>query len=143
MEKNVLKFLNIQLTKLNKNEAEKLFDYCLNNLFFDNQKIPSNHGHKIGFQLIAKLNPNLSINLQKVKSIIKNKLILIFFKYNEKINANRHRHQRLLIALWALGQFGYYNIQNGLKIWFESMHAQLNIKGCANFIIIYLNNLLE
>lgn len=71
MEKSVLKFLNIQLTKLNKIDAEKLFDFCLNNLFFDNQKIPSNHGHKIAFQLISKLNPNLSINLEKVKTKFK------------------------------------------------------------------------
>ncbi|RNA36595.1 transmembrane protein -like [Brachionus plicatilis] len=128
MEKNVLKFLNIQLTKLNKADAEKLFDYCLNSLFVDNQKVPSNHGHKIAFQLIAKLNPNLSINLEK---------------FNETVNANKHRHQRVLIALWALGQFGYYNFQTGLNIWFDSMLSQLNIKGCSNFIIIYLSNLLE
>lgn len=128
LDKSVLKFLNTNLSKLNKTDAEKLFDYFLNALFLDNQKVPSNHGHKIGFQLIAKLNQNLLVNLQKS---------------NEVLNANKHRHQRLLISLWALGQFGYYNLSNGLKIWFNVMLPQLNTKGCSSYVVTYLHSLFQ
>ncbi|CAF0829529.1 unnamed protein product [Brachionus calyciflorus] len=128
LEKNVLKFLNGYFSKMKMSDAEKLFEYCLTSLFIDNQKVPATHGFKIAFQLIAKFNPNLLINLNKT---------------NEVINANKHRHQRLLISLWALGQFGYYNLSNGIKIWFDSMLPQINVKGCSNFVITYLHNILQ
>ncbi len=56
---------------------------------------------------------------------------------------NKHRHQKCLIALWALGQTGFYNLSNGINVWFEIMLPMINVKNCTNYVVGYLPKLFE
>jgi len=110
MDKKLLKLLNGSLNSLNKTEAEKLFEFCFNELF--NDKHNSTHGFKLFICLLAK--PVQALYLKNLA------------KYQEQLNNNKHRHQRALIALWALGQAGYYNLLNGIKSnYFKFMSIEL------------------
>lgn len=101
LDKSVLKFFNGYISKLNRSDSENLFEYCFKTLFSESSKTVSNHGYKVVIQLIVKQMSNFSTNNLP--------------KYNEILNANKHRHQRLLIALWSLAQIGYYNLSSGIK----------------------------
>lgn len=103
MDKKLLKILNGSITTLNKFEAEKLFEFCFNELF--NDKHNSTHGFKLFICLLAK-----PVQAMYLKNLA---------KYQEQLNNNKHRHQRALIALWALGQPGYFNLLNGIKSQFH------------------------
>ena len=99
LERKVYEFLNTQISKLSRVEPEKLFESCFEALF--SEKSNSNHGYKIYIQLVVRKWPNLCINN--------------LTKYLDHMNNNKHRHQRCLLALWALGQPGYYHLLNGIK----------------------------
>jgi hypothetical protein len=127
LEKGVLTFLKANISKLSHQDCEKLFESCFDALF--SEKSNSNHGYKIFIQLVVRIAPNLCINNLS--------------KYQEHISNNKHRHQRCLLALWALGQPGYYNLLNGIKIWFHCIMPFIGMKSCTSYAVSYLHGLLE
>jgi len=130
LDKKLEKFLNNLVAKLKKPDAESVFDYCLNEIVKnDNPKVVSNHGLRIFIQLLLKHNQSI--------------LIANLAKYSELINVNRHRHQRVLLALWALSHAGYLNLTNGITIWFETMLPLIGVKHFSVYISTYLYALFK
>lgn len=130
LDRKIEKFLNNIISKLKRVEFEIVFDYCLNEIIKnENPKIQSNHGLRMFMQLLIKHNPNIVLaNLTKTFELI----------YH-----NRHRHQRILIAVWSLAQAGYLNLINGFTIWFEIMLPLINIKHFNMYVASYLQVLLD
>ena len=128
LDKKLVKFYNGILTKLTKSDSEVLFDACFESLFLE--KSTSNHGYRIVSQLLAKHLPSLlnSNNLTK---------------YYNTILANKHKPQRCLLAMWSLGQFGYYNLTAGVRVWYECMLPFVTLKNAPNFIVTYLNAIFQ
>ena len=122
LEKRVHKFLSTQISKLTKVDQEKLFEFCFAELFVESSKRESYHGYKLYLQVLSKQLPYLFMNnLQKVSHLIfpfysfGNFIFLNHLQYQDIINENKHRHQKCLIALWALGQAGIANVSSGIK----------------------------
>lgn len=129
LEKRVHKFLSTQIAKLNKVDQEKLFEFCFAELFVESSKRESYHGYKLYLQVLSKQLPYLFMNnLQK---------------YQDIINENKHRHQKCLIALWALGQAGIANVSSGIKVWFDCMLPLISVKSCTVFVASYLQNIFD
>lgn len=131
LEKKLEKFMNNLICKLKRPEAEFVFEYCLTEIIKnDNPKVLSNHGNRIFIQLLIKANQNILMsNLMKTAA--------------ELLSANRHRHQRIMLALWALSQAGFYSLTNGLTIWFELMLPLMNVKHFTVYISSYLHALFS
>lgn len=124
LDKKIEKFLTNIVGKLKRSEAEYVLEYCFNEIIKnENPKVLSNHGLRIFIQLLLKQNQNLLMNNLP--------------KTAELIHANRHRHQRIMLALCALSQAGFMNLTNGLKIWFDVMLPLMNVKHYS----IYISNL--
>lgn len=130
LDKKIEKFLNNLVFKLKRSDTEHVFEYCLNEIIRnENPKVLSNHGLRIFIQLLLKHNPSLMMtNLGKT---------------TELLFANRHRHQRIMLALWSLSQAGYLSLSNGLRIWFEAMLPLISIKHYSVYISDYLYVLFE
>lgn len=130
LDKKVEKFLNGLLSKLKKSDTELVFNHCLDELIKnENPKISSNHGHRIFVQMLTKHNKNIAMkNLTKI---------------TELIYANRHRHHRIMLALWSLSQPGYHDLTNGMTIWFDAMLPLITIKQYTLYVANYLQNLFD
>lgn len=115
LDKKIEKFLNNIIGKLKRADAEYVLEYCLNEIIKnENPKVLSNHGLRIFMVLLLKQNHNLFMNNLS--------------KTAELIHANRHRHQRVMLALCAFSQAGFLNLNNGLKLWFEVMLPLIAVK---------------
>lgn len=130
VDKKLIKFYNGVITKLNRADSETLFDFCFESLFNESAKSVSNHGYRIVIQLLVKHSYNLLLSSNLIK-------------YANIINSNKHKPTRCLIAMWALGQFGYYNLLNGVRLWYECMLPFVNIKNCGNYVVSYLSAIFQ
>lgn len=130
LDKKLEKFLNNLVSKLKKSDFEYVFDYCLNEIIKnENPRVLSNHGLRIFIQLLVKQNHEISlVSLRKT---------------SELIYANRHKHQRIMLALWSLSQIGFFDLVNGMTIWFEVMFPLINMKQYQSYITSYLPVLFE
>lgn len=129
LDKKIEKFFNNLINKLKRADSESVFDFCMNAIFADNPKVLSHHGFIMFIQLLLRQTPNLLANN--------------YSKCIDLINTNRHRYQRVLIALRALSQVGYTSLCDGIKLWFEIMLPLISIKSCSHFIATYLYYLFE
>lgn len=130
LDKKLEKFLNNLVSKLKKSDYEYVFDYCLNEIIKnENPRVLSNHGLRIFIQLLLKHNHGISLASLR--------------KTGELIYANRHKHQRIMLALWSLSQIGFYDLANGMTIWFEVMFPLIGMKQFQSYITSYLLVLFE
>lgn len=130
LEKKLEKFLNNLVSKLKKSDYEYVFDYCLNEIIKnENPRVLSNHGLRIFIQLLVKHNNTISL--------------MSLRKTAELIYANRHKHQRINLALWALSQIGFHDLANGMTIWFEVMFPLIGMKQFQTYITSYLPALFD
>uniref|UniRef100_A0A8C7EHN5 Transmembrane protein 214 n=1 Tax=Nothoprocta perdicaria TaxID=30464 RepID=A0A8C7EHN5_NOTPE len=63
-------------------------------------------------------------------------------KYLELLRSHQNRPAKCLSILWALGQTGFTDLAEGLKVWLAVMLPVLGIKALSPFAVAYLERLL-
>uniref|UniRef100_A0A673U5Q5 Transmembrane protein 214 n=1 Tax=Suricata suricatta TaxID=37032 RepID=A0A673U5Q5_SURSU len=86
------------------------------------------HGYRICIQAILQDKPRIATtNLGK---------------FLELLRSHQSRPAKCLTIMWALGQPGFTNLTEGLKVWLGIMLPVLGIKSLSPFAIAYLDRLL-
>uniref|UniRef100_G1NVD5 Transmembrane protein 214 n=1 Tax=Myotis lucifugus TaxID=59463 RepID=G1NVD5_MYOLU len=109
---------------------ELFFDHCLFTMLQELDKTPgeSLHGYRICIQAILQDKPKIATtNLGK---------------FLELLRSHQNRPAKCLTIMWALGQAGFANLTEGLKVWLGIMLPVLGIKSLSPFAIAYLDRLL-
>ncbi|XP_007937060.1 transmembrane protein 214 [Orycteropus afer afer] len=110
---------------------ELFFDHCLFTMLQELDKTPgeSLHGYRICIQAILQDRPKIATtNLGK---------------FLELLRSHQSRPAKCLTIMWALGQAGFANLTEGLKVWLGIMMPVLGIKSLSPFAIAYLDRLLR
>ncbi|OPJ79328.1 cytosolic carboxypeptidase-like protein 5 isoform A [Patagioenas fasciata monilis] len=63
-------------------------------------------------------------------------------KYLEVLRSHQNRPAKCLTVLWALGQAGFADLHEGLKVWLGVMLPVLGIKTLSPYAVSYLDRLL-
>ncbi|NXX10270.1 TM214 protein, partial [Podargus strigoides] len=109
---------------------ELFFDHCLYTMLQELDKTPgeSLHGYRICIQALLLDRPRIATtNLGK---------------YLEVLRSQQHRPAKCLTVLWALGQAGFTDLHEGLKVWLGVMLPVLGIKSLSPYAVAYLDRLL-
>uniref|UniRef100_A0A8C3WL63 Transmembrane protein 214 n=1 Tax=Catagonus wagneri TaxID=51154 RepID=A0A8C3WL63_9CETA len=109
---------------------ELFFDHCLFTMLQELDKTPgeSLHGYRICIQAVLQDKPKIAtVNLGK---------------FLELLRSHQSRPAKCLTIMWALGQAGFANLTEGLKVWLGIMMPVLGIKSLSPFAIAYLDRLL-
>uniref|UniRef100_A0A8C5V5P8 Transmembrane protein 214 n=1 Tax=Microcebus murinus TaxID=30608 RepID=A0A8C5V5P8_MICMU len=86
------------------------------------------HGYRICIQAILQDKPKIATtNLGK---------------FLELLRSHQSRPAKCLTIMWALGQAGFANLIEGLKVWLGIMLPVLGVKSLSPFAIAYLDRLL-
>ncbi|XP_006835272.1 PREDICTED: transmembrane protein 214 isoform X2 [Chrysochloris asiatica] len=86
------------------------------------------HGYRICIQAILQDKPKIATaNLGK---------------FLELLRSHQSRPAKCLTIMWAVGQAGFANLTEGLKVWLGIMMPVLGIKSLSPFAIAYLDRLL-
>ncbi|XP_059749385.1 transmembrane protein 214 [Balaenoptera ricei] len=109
---------------------ELFFDHCLFTMLQELDKTPgeSLHGYRICIQAILQDKPKIAtMNLGK---------------FLELLRSHQSRPAKCLTIMWALGQAGFANLTEGLRVWLGIMLPVLGVKSLSPFAIAYLDRLL-
>nr|XP_032623928.1 transmembrane protein 214 isoform X3 [Chelonoidis abingdonii] len=86
------------------------------------------HGYRICIQAVVLDKPKIAtVNLGK---------------YLELLRSHQNRPMKCLTIMWALGQAGFTDLTEGLKVWLGIMLPVLGIKSLSPYAIAYLDRLL-
>ncbi|XP_071598418.1 transmembrane protein 214 isoform X2 [Heliangelus exortis] len=110
---------------------ELFFDHCIYTMLQELDKTPgeSLHGYRICIQALLLDRPRIAtMNLGK---------------YLEVLRSHQNRPVKCLMVLWALGQAGYTDLHEGLKVWLGVMLPVLGIKALSPYAVAYLDRLLR
>ncbi|XP_010000501.1 PREDICTED: transmembrane protein 214 [Chaetura pelagica] len=106
------------------------FDHCIYTMLQELDKTPreSLHGYRICIQALLLDRPRIAtMNLGK---------------YLEVLRSHQNRPAKCLTVLWALGQAGFADLHEGLKVWLGVMFPVLGIKALSPYAVAYLDRLL-
>ncbi|KAM6432732.1 transmembrane protein 214 [Rhynochetos jubatus] len=109
---------------------ELFFDHCVYTMLQELDRAPgeSLHGYRICIQAVLLDRPKIAtVNLGK---------------YLEVLRSHQNRPAKCLTVLWALGQAGYADLHEGLKVWLGVMLPVLGIKALSPYAVSYLDRLL-
>ncbi|NXV78715.1 TM214 protein, partial [Atlantisia rogersi] len=109
---------------------ELFFDHCIYTMLQELDKTPgeSLHGYRICIQAVLLQRPRIATaNLGK---------------YLEVLRSHQNRPAKCLTVLWALGQAGFTDLHEGLKVWLGIMLPVLGIKSLSPYAVAYLDRLL-
>ncbi|NXT81708.1 TM214 protein, partial [Zapornia atra] len=109
---------------------ELFFDHCIYTMLQELDKTPgeSLHGYRICIQAVLLHRPRIATaNLGK---------------YLEVLRSHQNRPAKCLTVLWALGQAGFADLHEGLKVWLGIMLPVLGIKSLSPYAVAYLDRLL-
>ncbi|XP_075271309.1 transmembrane protein 214 [Opisthocomus hoazin] len=109
---------------------ELFFDHCIYTMLQELDKTPgeSLHGYRICIQAVLLDRPRIATtNLGK---------------YLEVLRSHQNRPAKCLTVLWALGQAGFTDLHEGLKVWLGVMLPVLGIKSLSPYAVAYLDRLL-
>ncbi|XP_004710289.1 transmembrane protein 214 [Echinops telfairi] len=109
---------------------ELFFDHCLFTMLQELDKTPgeSLHGYRICIQAVLHDKPKIATaNLGK---------------FLELLRSHQSRPAKCLTIMWAMGQAGFANLTEGLKVWLGIMLPVLGTKALCSFAIAYLDRLL-
>uniref|UniRef100_A0A8C5UE64 Transmembrane protein 214 n=1 Tax=Malurus cyaneus samueli TaxID=2593467 RepID=A0A8C5UE64_9PASS len=109
---------------------ELFFDHCIYTMLQELDKAPgeSLHGYRICIQALLLDRPRIATtNLGK---------------YLEVLRSHQNRPAKCLTVLWALGQAGFSDLHEGLKVWLGVMLPVLGIKSLSPYAVSYLDRLL-
>uniref|UniRef100_A0A803VWL6 Transmembrane protein 214 n=1 Tax=Ficedula albicollis TaxID=59894 RepID=A0A803VWL6_FICAL len=109
---------------------ELFFDHCIYTMLqeLDKASGESLHGYRICIQALLLDRPRIATtNLGK---------------YLEVLRSQQTRPAKCLTVLWALGQAGFSDLHEGLKVWLGVMLPVLGIKSLSPYAVSYLDRLL-
>ncbi|NXA00506.1 T214B protein, partial [Nesospiza acunhae] len=109
---------------------ELFFDHCIYTMLqeLDKAQGESLHGYRICIQALLLYRPRIATtNLGK---------------YLEVLRSQQNRPAKCLTVLWALGQAGFTDLHEGLKVWLGVMLPVLGIKSLSPYAVSYLDRLL-
>ncbi|XP_072217903.1 transmembrane protein 214 [Leuresthes tenuis] len=106
------------------------FDHCVYTMLreLDRQSGEPLHGYRVCIQAILQDKPTMATqNLPE---------------YLELLRSVQNRPVKCLTIMWALGQAGFYDLSQGLKVWLGIMLPVLGVKSLSSYAIAYLERLL-
>uniref|UniRef100_A0A671TYQ8 Transmembrane protein 214 n=1 Tax=Sparus aurata TaxID=8175 RepID=A0A671TYQ8_SPAAU len=106
-----------------------LFDHCVYTMLreLDRQSEPL-HGYRVCIQAILQDKPRIATqNLSE---------------YLELLRSVQNRPVKCLTIMWALGQAGFFDLSQGLRVWLGIMLPVLGVKSLSSYAIAYLERLL-
>ncbi|NXC46561.1 TM214 protein, partial [Penelope pileata] len=109
---------------------ELFFDHCIYTMLQELDRAPgeSLHGYRICIQAVLQDRPRIATaNLGK---------------YLELLRSHQNRPAKCLTILWALGQAGFTDLAEGLRVWLGVMLPVLGIKALSPYAVAYLDRLL-
>uniref|UniRef100_A0A669PM15 Transmembrane protein 214 n=1 Tax=Phasianus colchicus TaxID=9054 RepID=A0A669PM15_PHACC len=109
---------------------ELFFDHLIYTMLQELDKTPgeSLHGYRICIQAVLLERPKIATaNLGK---------------YLELLRSHQNRPAKCLTILWALGQAGFTDLAEGLRVWLGVMLPVLGIKALSPYAVSYLDRLL-
>uniref|UniRef100_A0A8C3FFC4 Transmembrane protein 214 n=1 Tax=Chrysemys picta bellii TaxID=8478 RepID=A0A8C3FFC4_CHRPI len=109
---------------------ELFFDHCIYTMLQELDKTPgeSLHGYRICIQAVVLDKPKMAtVNLGKYLGLLR---------------SHQNRPMKCLTIMWALGQAGFTDLTEGLKVWLGIMLPVLGIKSLSPYAIAYLDRLL-
>ncbi|XP_074676541.1 transmembrane protein 214 isoform X1 [Strix aluco] len=109
---------------------ELFFDHCIYTMLQELDKTPgeSLHGYRICIQAVLLDRPKIAT--------------MSLGKYLEVLRSHQNRPAKCLTVLWALGQAGFTDLHEGLKVWLGIMLPVLGIKSLSPYAVAYLDRLL-
>ncbi|XP_040015984.1 transmembrane protein 214 [Gasterosteus aculeatus] len=106
------------------------FDHCVYTMLreMDRQTGEPLHGYRVCIQAILQDKPRIATqNLPE---------------YLELLRSVQNRPMKCLTIMWALGQAGFYDLSQGLRVWLGIMLPVLGLKALSSYAIAYLERLL-
>ncbi|XP_068433441.1 transmembrane protein 214 [Clinocottus analis] len=106
------------------------FDHCVYTMLreMDRQSGEPLHGYRVCIQAILQDKPRIATqNLPE---------------YLELLRSVQNRPVKCLTIMWALGQAGFYDLSQGLRVWLGIMLPVLGVKALSSYAIAYLERLL-
>ncbi|TNN63011.1 Transmembrane protein 214-B [Liparis tanakae] len=106
------------------------FDYCVYTMLreMDRNSGEPLHGYRVCIQAILQDKPRIATqNLPE---------------YLELLRSVQNRPGKCLTIMWALGQAGFYDLSQGLRVWLGIMLPVLGVKALSSYAIAYLERLL-
>uniref|UniRef100_A0A667ZPP8 Transmembrane protein 214 n=1 Tax=Myripristis murdjan TaxID=586833 RepID=A0A667ZPP8_9TELE len=106
------------------------FDHCIYTMLreLDRQSGEPLHGYRVCIQAILQDKPRIATqNLAE---------------YLELLRSVQNRPVKCLTIMWALGQAGFYDLSQGLRVWLGIMLPVLGVKSLSSYAISYLERLL-
>ncbi|XP_030054483.1 transmembrane protein 214 isoform X1 [Microcaecilia unicolor] len=109
---------------------ELFFDHCIYIMLqeLDKPSGESLHGYRICVQAVLLERPKIAT--------------MNVGKYLELLRSQQSRPMKCLTVMWALGQAGFTDLIEGLKVWLGIMLPVLGIKSLSPYAIAYLDRLL-
>ncbi|XP_075893774.1 transmembrane protein 214 [Nelusetta ayraudi] len=107
-----------------------LFDHCIYTMLreLDRQTGEPLHGYRVCVQAILQDKPKIAT--QNLPT------------YLELLRSVQNRPVKCLTIMWALGQAGFYDLSQGLRVWLGIMLPVLGFKSLSSYAIAYLERLL-
>ncbi|XP_062860436.1 transmembrane protein 214 [Trichomycterus rosablanca] len=109
---------------------QEFFDHCLFTMLseLDKQTGESLHGYRMCIQAIMIYKPKIAtLNLPD---------------HLELLSSNQNRPTKCLSIMWTLGQAGFNDLIQGIKVWLGIMLPVLGVKTLSAYAIAYLERLL-
>ncbi|XP_076861562.1 transmembrane protein 214 isoform X3 [Brachyhypopomus gauderio] len=109
---------------------EDSFNYCVFTILRDLDKHPGEplHGYRMCIQAIMMTKPKIATqNLSE---------------HLELLRSHQNRPAKCLSIMWALGQAGFCDLSQGIKVWLGIMLPVLGMKSLSAYAISYLDRLL-
>uniref|UniRef100_A0A8D3E5V2 Transmembrane protein 214 n=1 Tax=Scophthalmus maximus TaxID=52904 RepID=A0A8D3E5V2_SCOMX len=106
------------------------FDHCVYTMLreLDRQTGEPLHGYRVCIQAILQDKPRIATqNLPE---------------YFELLRSVKNRPVKCLTIMWVLGQAGFYDLSQGLRVWLDIMLPVLEVKSLSAYAIAYLDRLL-
>ncbi|PWA27349.1 hypothetical protein CCH79_00000575 [Gambusia affinis] len=112
------------------NVLPDFFDYCVYTMLRELDKQPGEplHGYRLCIQAVLQDKPKIAT--QKLS------------EYLELLRSVQNRPAKCLTIMWALGQAGFYDLSQGLRVWLGIMLPVLGTKSLSAYAIGYLERLL-
>ncbi|XP_051546527.1 transmembrane protein 214 [Myxocyprinus asiaticus] len=108
----------------------EFFDHCLITMLREQDRQPweSLHGYRMCIQAVMQDKSKIAtLNLAD---------------HLELLRSHQNRPVKCLSIMWALGQAGFYDLSQGIRVWLGIMLPVLGIKSLSAYAIAYLERLL-
>ncbi|KAJ8270461.1 hypothetical protein GJAV_G00115020 [Gymnothorax javanicus] len=109
---------------------QDFFDHCIYTMLRELDKASGEplHGYRICIQAVVLEKPKIAtLNLGE---------------HLELLRSHQNRPVKCLTIMWALGQVGFADLSQGLRVWLGIMLPVLGIKSLSSYAIAYLERVL-